>query len=44
MKAGGAVPINKPVVVDGRIITANGPSAAPEFAAAILSTITDVEK
>jgi len=44
MKAGGAVPINKPVVVDGRIITANGPSAAPEFAGAILRTIAEVER
>lgn len=39
MKAGGAVPVNKPVVVDGRIITANGPAAAQEFAGAILSAI-----
>ena len=39
MKSGGAVPVNKAVVVDGRIITANGPAAAEEFAGAILSTI-----
>jgi protease I len=44
MKAGGAVLSNKAVVVDGRIITANGPAAAQEFAGAILSTIADVEK
>jgi putative intracellular protease/amidase len=44
MKGGGAVLSNKPVVVDGRVITANGPSAAPEFADATLSTISDVEK
>ena len=43
MKAGGAVLVNKPVVVDGRIITANGPAAAREFAEAILRTITEVE-
>jgi len=39
MKSGGAVLVNKPVVVDGRIITANGPAAAQEFAGAILSAI-----
>ena len=43
MKAGGAVLVNKPVVVDGWIITANGPAAAREFAEAILRTITEVE-
>ena len=39
IKSGGAVPVNKAVVVDGRIITANGPAAAQEFAGAILSAI-----
>jgi len=39
MKSGGAVLVNKAVVVDGRIITANGPAAAQEFAGAILSAI-----
>ena len=39
MKAGGAVLVDQPVVVDGRIITANGPAAANEFAAEILSAI-----
>jgi protease I len=39
MKSGGAVPVNKAVVVDGRIITANGPAAAQEFAGTILSAI-----
>lgn len=39
MKAGGAVPVSKPVVVDGRIITANGPAAAQEFAGAIISAL-----
>ena len=41
MKAGGAVLVNKAVVVDGWIITANGPAAAQEFAAAILSVIQE---
>ena len=39
MKSGRAVLVNKPVVVDGRIITANGPAAAQEFAGAIISAI-----
>ena len=39
MKAGGAVPVSKPVVADGRIITANGPAAALEFAGAIISAL-----
>jgi protease I len=43
MKGGGAVLVNQPVVVDGRIITANGPSASQEFADAILRTIAEVE-
>ena len=43
MKGGGAVLVNKPVVVDGWIITANGPSASQEFAAAILSTVKEIE-
>jgi protease I len=41
MKAGGAVLVNKPVVVDGQIITANGPAAAQEFADAILRAIRE---
>jgi len=41
MKSGGAVPVKKPVVVEGRIITANGPAAAQEFADAILHAITE---
>jgi protease I len=40
MKAGGAVLVNKPVIVEGRIITANGPAAAKEFADAILRIIS----
>jgi protease I len=43
MKGGGAVLVNQPVVVDGRIITANGPAASQEFADAILRTIAEVE-
>jgi len=43
MKTGGAVLVNKPVVTDGRIITANGPAASKEFAAEIIRRITAVE-
>jgi protease I len=43
MKGGGAVLVNKPVVIDGYIITANGPSAAQEFADSILEKITEIE-
>ena len=41
MKGGGAVPVKKPVVVDGYIITANGPSAAQEFADSILRKLAE---
>lgn len=44
MKKGGAVLVNRPVVVDGRIITANGPSAAQEFADSILRTLAGIER
>lgn len=40
MKIGGAVLVNKPVVVDGKIITANGPPASKKFAAAIVKALT----
>ena len=40
MKMGGAIIVNKPVVVDGRIVTANGPSAAKEFAEAVIRKLT----
>jgi protease I len=40
MKLGGAVAVNKPVVIDGRIITANGPSASKEFAETIVRKLT----
>ncbi len=43
MKAGGAVPVDKPVVSDSRIITANGPAAAAEFAETFIRTLTAVE-
>jgi len=43
MKGGGAVLVNKPVVVEGWITTANGPSASQEFADSILRTITEIE-
>jgi putative intracellular protease/amidase len=35
--------IDKAVVTDNRIVTANGPAAAAEFAEAFLRTITAVE-
>jgi protease I len=40
MKAGGAVPVDKAVVSDSRIITANGPAAAKEFAETFIRTLT----
>lgn len=43
MKAGGAVLVDKPVVADSRIITANGPAAAEEFAAMFIKALTAVE-
>ena len=43
MKAGGAVLIDKPVVSDGRIVTANGPAAAAEFVDTFIRTLTAVE-
>jgi len=43
MKAGGAVLVITPVVIDGTIITANGPSAAQEFAESILKKIAENE-
>ncbi|MFA6332609.1 MAG: DJ-1/PfpI family protein [Methanoregula sp.] len=43
MKAGGAILVNQPVVVDSRIITANGPSASKAFAEAVIKTMTAVE-
>jgi len=43
MKAGGAMLVDKPVVTDMRIITANGPAAAKEFADAVVRALTAVE-
>lgn len=43
MRAGGAVLVNQPVVVDTRIITANGPSASKAFADAVVKALTAVE-
>ncbi|HNX17507.1 MAG TPA: DJ-1/PfpI family protein [Methanoregula sp.] len=41
MKKGGAVLVNQPVVTDHRIITANGPAAAKDFAAAVVKELSD---
>ena len=43
MKAGGAVLVDKAVVADSRIVTANGPAAAAEFAGTFIRTLTAVE-
>jgi protease I len=43
MRAGGAVAVDKAVVADSRIITANGPAAAAEFAGAFIHALTAVE-
>ena len=43
MKIGGAVIVNTPVVRDGRVITANGPSASLAFADEIVHALTAVE-
>jgi protease I len=43
MKIGGAIISAKPVVVDGKIITANGPPASKEFAAALVKALTTPE-
>ena len=43
MKAGGAVLVDKAVVSDSRIVTANGPAAAAEFAETFIRTLTAVE-
>jgi len=41
MKKGGAVLVGQPVVTDHRIITANGPAAARDFAAAVVKELSD---
>jgi protease I len=43
MKKAHAVTLNKPVVIDGNIITANGPSASKEFAEAVVRTLKAAE-
>jgi protease I len=43
MKIGGAVLTNAPVVKDGRIVTANGPSASRAFADTFVQVLTAVE-
>lgn len=40
MKAGGAVLVDQAVVSDSRIVTANGPAAAQEFAETFIRTLT----
>jgi protease I len=40
MKKGGAEIIRAPVVIDGRIVTANGPVAAKEFGTAVVNSLT----
>ncbi len=40
MKLGGAVITETPIVIDGTIITANGPSAAKAFGNAIISALS----
>lgn len=39
LKKNGAIHIDKSVVVDGKIITANGPAAAEEFGKAVLKAL-----
>ncbi|WP_321507328.1 DJ-1/PfpI family protein [uncultured Methanoregula sp.] len=43
MKAGGAILVDKPVVNDTRVITANGPAASKEFAETYIKALTAVE-
>lgn len=40
MQKGGAVFVEKPVVVSGRIVTANGPPAARDFGKALVSALS----
>jgi protease I len=41
MKKGKAILVSEPVVIDSRIITANGPLAAKDFAAAVIKELKD---
>jgi protease I len=43
MKSGGAVLVDQPVVIDTRIVTANGPAASKAFAEAVIKMLTAVE-
>jgi len=43
MKKGDAIILKTPVVTDGRIITANGPLAAKEFAETVVKNLTSPE-
>jgi protease I len=43
MKLGGAILVDQPVVVDGKVVTANGPPASKEFAEAIVKVLTTPE-
>ena len=43
MRIGGAVVVNAPVIREGHVITANGPSASKAFAAEIVHALTAVE-
>lgn len=40
MRKGGALYVEKPVVVSGRIVTANGPPAAREFGRALVAALS----
>ena len=41
MKKGKAVLVSQPVVTDSRIITANGPAVAKDFATAVIKELND---
>lgn len=43
MQRGGAVFVEKPVVVSGRIVTANGPGAARDFGKALVAALSKAE-
>ncbi|MDD3726452.1 MAG: DJ-1/PfpI family protein [Candidatus Ratteibacteria bacterium] len=44
LKNEGAICVNKPVVVDGRIVTANGPEAAENFGKEIVKLLGNTKK
>lgn len=43
LKSAGALLVDRPVVVDGRIVTAEGPAAAREFGEALAGVLADAE-